>query len=80
MAVFMQAFQLQQKFLHESGDYGELSTGDTTLAFAAHSFSESNFPQGHVRASDSQQAGTGSRLEALICLAWLIRAGRGIRH
>lgn len=55
MTFFTQAFQLQQKFRHESGDYGELATGDTTLAFAAHSLGESNFPQGHVRASDSHK-------------------------
>jgi len=49
------AFGLQQKFLHESGDYGELSTGETTLAFASHALGEMNFPQGHVRASESEQ-------------------------
>lgn len=48
MAIFTQAFQLQQKFRHESGDYGELATGDTTLAFAAHGLGESNVPQGHI--------------------------------
>jgi lactoylglutathione lyase len=52
---FKQAFGLEQKFLHESGDYGELSTGETTLAFAAHELGEMNFPQGHVRASESKQ-------------------------
>ncbi len=29
------AFGMQKRFLHESGDYGELETGQTTLAFAA---------------------------------------------
>ena len=29
------AFGMQTRFLHESGDYGELETGQTTLAFAA---------------------------------------------
>jgi lactoylglutathione lyase len=33
---FGQAFGLEKKFLHESGDYGELKTGETTLAFASH--------------------------------------------
>lgn len=33
LRFFGQAFGLQQKFLHDSGDYGELSTGETTLAF-----------------------------------------------
>lgn len=52
---FGQAFGLEQKFLHESGDYGELKTGETTLAFASHALGAMNFPEGHVRASDSKQ-------------------------
>ncbi len=31
------AFGLTTRFLHEGGDYGELNTGSTTLAFSAHS-------------------------------------------
>ena len=31
------AFGLTTRFLHESGDYGELETGTTALAFSAHS-------------------------------------------
>jgi lactoylglutathione lyase len=55
LTFFQQAFGLQQKFLHESGDYGELNTGETTLAFAAHTLGAMHFPQGFVRASDSKQ-------------------------
>jgi lactoylglutathione lyase len=55
LRFFHQAFGLEQKFLHESGDYGELHTGETTLAFATHGLGEMNFPAGHVRASESQQ-------------------------
>ena len=55
LRFFVQAFGLQQKFLHESGDYGELDTGETTLAFASHTLGAMNFPDGHVRASDSRQ-------------------------
>lgn len=50
---FTAAFGLKRRFLHESGTYGELDTGDTTLAFAAHELGDMNFPGGHVRASDS---------------------------
>ncbi len=32
---FERAFGFQQKFLHESQDYGELDTGDTTLSFSS---------------------------------------------
>lgn len=31
------AFGLTTRFLHESGEYGELETGSTALAFSAHS-------------------------------------------
>ena len=51
---FAHAFGLERKFLHESGDYGELKTGETTLAFASHALGSMNFPQGHVHASESQ--------------------------
>ena len=54
LRFFGQAFGLEQKFLHESGDYGELETGETTLAFASHVLGEINFPQGHIRASESK--------------------------
>lgn len=55
LAFFEAAFGLQRKFLHESGTYGELQTGETTLAFAAHELGEMNFPGGHVHASSSAQ-------------------------
>ena len=55
LAFFTRAFGLEQRFLHESGTYGELNTGETTLSFAAHELGDMNFPGGHVRASDSAQ-------------------------
>ncbi|MDO9319844.1 MAG: VOC family protein [Gammaproteobacteria bacterium] len=55
LQLFSAAFGLKQKFLHESGDYGELETGETTLAFASHELGAANFPAGHIRASDSKQ-------------------------
>jgi lactoylglutathione lyase len=54
MRFFSLAFGLEEKFLHESGDYGELRTGETTLAFASHLLGAMNFPEGHIRASDSK--------------------------
>jgi lactoylglutathione lyase len=47
------AFGLKMRFLHESGTYGELDTGETTLAFAQHDLGDDNFPGGHVRADTS---------------------------
>ncbi|MFC3682743.1 VOC family protein [Hydrogenophaga luteola] len=55
LAFCEQAFGLKRRFLHESGAYGELDTGETTLAFAAHELGDMNFPGGHVRADTSAQ-------------------------
>lgn len=55
LEFFEQAFGLKRRFLHESGTYGELDTGATTLSFAAHELGELNFPGGHVRADASRQ-------------------------
>jgi len=53
LLFFERAFGLTRRFLHESGDYGELNTGDTTLAFASHELGAFNFPSGHIKASES---------------------------
>jgi lactoylglutathione lyase len=39
---YEKAFGLKQHFLHESKQYGELSTGDTRLAFASNILAEAN--------------------------------------
>lgn len=55
LAFFEQAFGLKRRFLHESGTYGELDTGETTLSFAAHELGDMNFAGGHVHADSSAQ-------------------------
>lgn len=50
---FEKAFGFSCRFLHESGDYGELDTGETTLAFASHELGEINLPSGFIAASSS---------------------------
>ncbi len=35
LAFYEQAFGLRTRFLHESGDYGEMDTGSTTLSFSS---------------------------------------------
>lgn len=55
LAFFEEAFGFTRRFLHESGTYGELETGETTLAFAAHELGEMNFPTGHVAAHSSER-------------------------
>lgn len=53
LQFFERAFGLKRRFLHESGTYGELATGETTLSFAAHELGDANFPGGHVQAHAS---------------------------
>lgn len=53
LQFFERAFGLKRRFLHESGTYGELETGATTLSFAAHELGDTNFPGGHVQAHSS---------------------------
>ncbi len=48
LTFFEEAFGFPRRFLDESGDYGELETGGTTLAFAAHSLGASNLPNGYI--------------------------------
>jgi lactoylglutathione lyase len=53
LSFFEAAFGFSRRFLHESGTYGELQTGETTLAFAAHALAQLNFKRAHVEASQS---------------------------
>lgn len=46
LSFYEEAFSLKRKFLHEGGDYGELETGSTTLAFAAIELGMSHFVEG----------------------------------
>ena len=55
LAFFEKAFGFSQRFLHESGAYGELDTGETTLAFAAHTLGAMHFPDGYIEASTSSK-------------------------
>jgi len=55
LRFFEQAFGFSRRFLHESGTYGELESGETTLAFAAHELASMNFNGGHVAASESEK-------------------------
>jgi lactoylglutathione lyase len=50
---FERAFGLKRRFLHESGGYGELETGTTALAFAAHEVARANVGSDHVAADAS---------------------------
>lgn len=53
VAFFEKAFDMKKRFVDDSGDYGELETGETVLAFASHELGKANLPQGYISASDS---------------------------
>jgi lactoylglutathione lyase len=55
LAFYEKAFGFQTRFLHEGGDYGELNTGSTTLAFASHGLGDANLSAGYIRADASAQ-------------------------
>jgi lactoylglutathione lyase len=42
LAFYRDAFGFETRFLHEAGDYGELETGETVLAFASYEMGEMN--------------------------------------
>jgi catechol 2,3-dioxygenase-like lactoylglutathione lyase family enzyme len=44
LGFYGRALGLERRFLHESGEYGELETGATALAFATHELAASNLP------------------------------------
>lgn len=53
LSFFENAFGLSRRFLHESGDYGELETGETTLSFASIELGKMNLPAGFIAAHES---------------------------
>jgi len=46
IGFYERAFGFQRGFVHESGEYGELQTGATTLSFASLTLANSNFEGG----------------------------------
>jgi lactoylglutathione lyase len=48
LEFYEQAFGLTRRFLDESGQYGELDTGATTLAFSRHDLAGTLFPGGYT--------------------------------
>ena len=54
LKLFEKAFGLKTRFLHESS-YGELETGETTLAFASHQLGTDNLSAGYVASDSSTQ-------------------------
>lgn len=46
VSFYEEAFGLERRFVHESGQYAEMETGQTALAFASVELGESNLPAG----------------------------------
>ena len=42
--LYERAFGQRRRFVHDSGEYAELETGTTTLAFASHELAAANLP------------------------------------
>ncbi len=55
LAFFEEAFQLQRRFLHESGAYGELNTGETVLAFASHEMGVANLAGEYLKSCPAKK-------------------------
>ncbi|WP_339891121.1 VOC family protein [Neptuniibacter pectenicola] len=53
LSFYESAFGMSRKFITEENDYGELSTGETTLSFASHELGKSNFKGGYVSGTES---------------------------
>jgi lactoylglutathione lyase len=49
VVFYEQAFGLQRRFVDQSGQYAEMETGQTTLAFALNDLGASNLPGGFRR-------------------------------
>ena len=55
LAFFERAFGMPQRFMVETGEYGELDTGGTALAFAQHATARGNLGHDYVDAQTSAQ-------------------------
>lgn len=58
LAFYKEAFDFEIRFISPDGDYGELVTGTTTLAFVAHELAKTNLKEGYL-ASDPGSRPTG---------------------
>ncbi len=49
LQFYKDAFGFDTRFLHDSEQYGELSTGETVLAFASHEVGNMNLAEGYQK-------------------------------
>ncbi|MCL9682742.1 VOC family protein [Legionella maioricensis] len=55
---YQNAFGIKNRFIHESGDYAEMDTGEVTLAFCAHNLAKDIIKQKYLKASQKQLIGS----------------------
>ena len=55
LRFFEAAFAQKRRFLHESGMYGELDTGNTILAFASHEMGSANLDDHYRKLNAAEQ-------------------------
>ncbi len=48
LAFYKSAFNIEPRFVHESGEYAELETGSTVIAFASEELGHANLPNGYT--------------------------------
>lgn len=53
---YERAFGLKNRFIHESGQYAEMETGETTLAFSSDEFASTFFKEGYRRNMPTDKA------------------------
>lgn len=58
VAFYQKAFGIKNRFIHESGDYAEMDTGEVTLAFCAHNLAKDLVKQHYLKASQKQLIGS----------------------
>lgn len=57
VTFYQKAFGLKNRFIHESGEYAEMDTGEVTLAFCAHNLAREIVKQNYIKASPGQLLG-----------------------
>lgn len=55
IAFYEKAFGFNRKFITPEGDYGELITGETTIAFASFELGNSNFKKGFTKIKNQEK-------------------------
>ena len=79
VAFYERAFELKRRFVDESGQYAEMETGETTLAFASNELGESNLPRG-FRKNDPAELPAGIEIAFLtedVAAAFEVAVGAG---